>query len=60
VTEPKRRRGRPVTTGETKVRSVRIAAVWDQAAAIAEQRGETMTDVVKRLLENYVRRHRAS
>jgi hypothetical protein len=55
---PKRRPGRPAT-GETPKRNIRIGKIWDDAAVIAERRGETMTDIVTRLLAGYVRRHRS-
>jgi hypothetical protein len=57
-TPPVRRpRGRPRTTGETAVRSVRIGQVWDEAAAVARTRGETLTAVITRALRAYVKRH---
>lgn len=55
---PPRKPGRPAT-GETPKRNIRVGQVWDDAARIAEQHGETMTVLVARLLDNYVRRHRA-
>lgn len=55
--QPKRRPGRPVTTGTTPKRNIRIGTVWDEAAAIAAGRGETMTSVVEDALRRYVRRH---
>lgn len=46
-------------TGKTPVRNFRIPAVlYGLASAIAEKRGETVTDVVIRALEAYVKRHR--
>lgn len=57
TTEPKRGRGRPAT-GVTPKRNIRIGQVWDDAAAIAAARGETMTAVVERGLERYIQRHR--
>lgn len=46
-------------TGKTPVRNFRIpASLYEPAAAIAEKRGETVTDVVTRALQAYVRRHR--
>lgn len=56
-TQEKRQVGRP-RTGQTPKRNIRVGRVWDDAAAIAEARGETMTAVVERLLGNYVARHR--
>jgi hypothetical protein len=52
-----RRRGRP-RTGVTPKRNIRVGKVWDEAAAIAETRDETMTEVVTRLLQRYVSTHR--
>lgn len=61
VTEEKRGRGRPKTTGTTPSRHIRIGALWDQAKAIAEARGEDMTDIVKpdieRALKRYIKKH---
>jgi hypothetical protein len=53
----KRRPGRPAT-GVTPKRNIRVGQVWDDAAAIAAQRGETMTAVVERALRSYVARNR--
>lgn len=53
--EEKRPRGRPVTTGTTPKRNIRVGTVWDQAAQLAAADGETMTAVVTRLLHEYVR-----
>lgn len=55
--QPKRGRGRPVTTGVTPGRHIRVGRVWDDAETIAKQRGQTITDVVKELLAEYVERH---
>lgn len=55
--EPKRRPGRPAT-GVTPKRNIRCGAIWDEAAAIAAARGETMTSVVAAALQRYVARHR--
>lgn len=52
MTEEKRRPGRPAT-GKTPVRSLRVGDVWDRAKAKAEAEGETITDVVERLLTEY-------
>ncbi len=54
MADPKRRPGRPVTTGKTPTRSMRLGDVYDQAKALAEQRGETITHVVERALAEYV------
>ncbi len=53
--EEKRPRGRPVTTGTTPKRNIRVGVVWDEVAEIAKANGETMTAVVVRLLEHYKR-----
>lgn len=59
-TDPQpRRRGRPAT-GHHPTRSVRIGPAWDQAAAIAKTRGESLNQIITRALENYIRRHRGS
>lgn len=55
--EEKRPRGRP-RTGVTPKRNIRIGKIWDEAAAIAADRGETMTAVIERALHGYVKRHR--
>jgi predicted DNA-binding protein len=53
----KRRPGRPAT-GHDSTFSVRAPVdLRQRAAAIAKRRGETVSDVVRRALENYVRRH---
>lgn len=57
TTPAKRPRGRP-RTGQTPKRNIRIGPIWDQAAALAAQRGETMTAVIARLLERYLAEHR--
>lgn len=42
---------------KTPARSVRVRAeLWDAAKAKAEERGETVTDVIVRALERYVKR----
>jgi hypothetical protein len=42
---------------KTPTRSVRVGdPLWDAAKAAAEQRGETVTDVLTRALERYVKR----
>lgn len=46
-------------TGKTPIRNFRIPdALFRLAARIATKRGETLTDVVIRALEAYVKRHR--
>lgn len=46
-------------TGVTKSRNVRIPDhVWDEAKAIAEKRGETLTAVIDAALRRYISRHR--
>jgi len=57
MAEEQKRRGRPVTTGTTKKRDVRVGDVWDEAAALAKARGETMRQVLERALKNYVHRY---
>ncbi len=57
--QDKRPRGRP-RTGVTPKRNIRVGPVWDEAAAIAAAHGESMTELVTRLLQNYARRHRGS
>ena len=59
MTEPKRPRGRPPGTGKgvTPKRDVRVGDVWDEAAALAKARGETMRQVLERALKNYVHRY---
>jgi len=40
-------------------RQVRVPEkLWDTAKAAAEQNDETISDVIRRALENYVRRNR--
>lgn len=42
---------------KTPIRSVRVGdPLWQAAKLAAEQRGETVTDVVVRALERYVKR----
>lgn len=46
----------PNTPG-TPRRTIRVPdALWDAAAAKAEERGENLSDVLRRALERYVRR----
>jgi hypothetical protein len=41
---------------KTPARSVRVGApLWEAAKAKAEERGETVTDVIVRALDRYVR-----
>ncbi len=52
---PKRRRpGRPVTTGKTPPRSMRLGDVYDLAQVKAKKEGRTVTDVVERKLTEYL------
>lgn len=62
MAEPKRPRGRPPGTGKgvTPKRNIRVGQVWDDAAALAAARGETMTAVVERALKHYVHRYRVA
>lgn len=53
----RRPRGRP-PTGETPKRYIRAGPVWDEAADLAAQRGETMTALVLRAIEREVHRLR--
>ncbi len=57
--EEKRKPGRP-RTGVTPKRNIRVGQIWDDAAALAAARGETMTAVVERALKHYVTRYRVS
>lgn len=59
MTEEKRGRGRPAT-GVTPKRNIRVGDVWDQAEELAAADGETITDLVKRLLGEYVARRRGT
>lgn len=60
VEETKRRRGRPAT-GVTPKRNLRVGPIWDEAAAIAAERGDgNMTQLVTRLLTEYVQRQSTS
>lgn len=56
-TTDRRPRGRPAT-GVTPKRYLRAGAIWDEAAALADERGETMTALVLRAIEREVRRLR--
>lgn len=45
-------------SGNTPVRSVRVPDErWDAARRIADERGETMSELINRLLEREVRHH---
>lgn len=49
------KRGRPAT-GQTPQRNIRIPDhVWNAALEKAAERGETISDVLRRALERYVR-----
>lgn len=48
--------GRP-STGKTPGHTVRIGCEWEEAQEVANARGETMTEVIRRALAAYVRRH---
>jgi len=49
----KRKPGRPVTTGVTPKRNIRVGDVWDRCAELAAADSETMTTLVTRLLTRY-------
>jgi hypothetical protein len=49
--------GRPAT-GHDPTRSVRIGSAWDEAKAIAHQRGDSLNQIITHALETYIRRHR--
>lgn len=51
-----RRPGRPAT-GQTPVRTLRLGPVWDEAKAIADERGDKMAIVIEEALRRYIRRH---
>jgi hypothetical protein len=57
VSEEKKPRGRPAT-GITPKRYLRAGPIWDEATALAEQRGETMTAFVLRAIEHEMARVR--
>ena len=41
----------------TTLRNIRVAdPLWSAARAVAKERGETLSDVLRRALEEYVRR----
>lgn len=42
----------------TTIRSVRVADdLWSLALAIAEERGENLSEIIRAALERYVKRH---
>ena len=42
---------------KTPLRNVRVSDdLWNAAMAMAEQRGETLSDVIRRALERYAKR----
>lgn len=43
--------GRPYAGGPTPQRRIRYGALWDEAARAAERRGETISAVVRRILD---------
>lgn len=55
--KPKRGPGRPVTTGITPTRDIRIGVIWDEAQAIAQTRGDTMTSIVRPAIEHALRQY---
>jgi hypothetical protein len=36
---------------------MRVGNIWDEAKALADQRGEKMTAIVEEALRRYVRKH---
>ena len=50
--------GRPrgSTTGQKKLRTLRMGPLWDQGAALAEQHGMSMTDLVEQALRREIGR----
>ena len=49
--------GRPAT-GQVPVRTVRVGAIWDEAYALAKNRGDRMPDLIEQALRRYVARHK--
>jgi len=47
----KNRGGRPYAGGPTPQRRIRYGSLWDTAARAAEHRGETISAVVRRILD---------
>lgn len=44
---------------KTPQRTVRVPDdVWHEAKATADQRGETLSEVIRQALERYIRKHR--
>jgi hypothetical protein len=41
----------------TPLRNVRVGPLWDEAMAIAEKRGENLSEVIRQALERYVKRN---
>lgn len=39
------------------MRSFRMGPTWDEAAAVAKDRGEKLRDVVELALKRYIKRH---
>lgn len=57
IETPKRGRGRPVTTGTTPKHNLRIPdALWNEASALAAERGETTTALILRAMEREIAR----
>jgi hypothetical protein len=50
--------GRPKgsTTGQKKLRTLRMGPLWDQGATLAEQHGMSMTDLVEQALRREIAR----
>lgn len=46
-----------MTTGTTPKRNIRVGDIWDEAEAIAKTRGETMTEIVKPIIERGLKRY---
>lgn len=45
---------RPAGTGHTPMRGIRVPdAEWKAAQAVAAERGETLTDAIRRFLRRY-------
>jgi len=49
--KPKNRGGRPFAGGPTPQRRIRYGSLWDDAARTAQSRGETISAVVRRILD---------
>lgn len=46
----------PISQGETPIRTVRVSdELWEAAIRAANDNGETISDVIRRALEVYVR-----